>query len=247
MTRPVPTQSSEQCLDAVELLLRNTNYIGRVDYTQVGEEAPTITTSGSRDFHHPEKPMTEDTIVGIASMTKSFTSATLLKLWDLELSSADAEPKFFPDGIDTHISHFMDGLKEKFPRCREVFEQIEKEADYEKITLRDLMNHTHGLGFNDWNKLVTSFIMKGDQKPLELDDAINMRKKCEEANYGTYYYGNFGYDYLGAIIEVVASEKGVAESFDGAVTKLILEPNGLNHTYPQSKIKCKNPPRCLHF
>jgi CubicO group peptidase (beta-lactamase class C family) len=237
MAIPVPDQSSEQCLDAVELLLRNVNYIGRVDYHRIGEEAPTIVASGSRDFHHPEKPMTEDTIVGIASMTKSFTSATLLKLWDLELSAAGAEPKFFPDGIDTHISHFMDGLKEKFPKCREAFEQIEKEADYEKITLRDLMNHTHGLGFNDWEKLVTSFIAKGDQKPLELDDAINMRKKCEDAKYGTYYYGNFGYDYLGAIIEVIASEKGLAISFDDAVQKLILEPNSLDHTYTQSKMK----------
>jgi len=111
--------------------------------------------SGNLDPRGLEK-IDSETSFAVGSVTKMFTSATLLKLCDEELTiKKEAQPKSadefvnnFPQGIDTHLSHFMDRLKERNPECKYLTE-IEKSPHYKKVTLRDLLNHTHALGDRD--------------------------------------------------------------------------------------------------
>ena len=92
-------------------------------------------------------PIDRDTTIDVGSVTKMFTSAALLKLWDQELTAkksgelAEGQNENFPDGIDTPLSHFMAGLKAKFPDCS-YLTTIEKVPHYAQVTLRDLLNHT---------------------------------------------------------------------------------------------------------
>ena len=109
--------------------------------------------SGTKTPDPDSGSIDKDTSIAVGSVTKMFTSAALPKLWDNELTDENiGEPggkaKNFPKGIDTPLSHFMDGLKEKFPGCT-YLESIEKTKHYPQVTLRDLLNHTHALGSRD--------------------------------------------------------------------------------------------------
>ncbi len=206
------------------------NRFGGVSYSGVpgSESAPEIKVVGSSNFYDRQLPMSPQTIIGIGSISKQFAAATLIKLWDLELLSA--EPKWFPEGIDTKLKFFMPFLKEKYPDCVASFENMEKTEDYKKIRLRDLLNHTHGLGCRNYTK-ATNLILERDpsqQTPLTLSEMINANE-WQHTKYGQYNYGNLGSDLSAMIIEVVTSC-----DYDEAVRKVVLDPYGLNNTYTQS-------------
>ncbi|MFM7620672.1 MAG: serine hydrolase [Alphaproteobacteria bacterium] len=126
-----------------------------------GGELQSSLSQGFTSLAQDGKAIDQNTRFGVGSLTKMFTSAGLLKLWDDELtdlktsklsadqtttSSIDNFPKInFPLGIDTPLSHFMERLKNKFPEST-YLSKIEEVAHYPKVTLRDLLNHTHGLG-----------------------------------------------------------------------------------------------------
>lgn len=116
-----------------------------------------------------DDPITPETITGIGSIGKQFTAAILLKIWDEEISTAKAAEtssqvakteaydqslpaKNFPEGMETKFASFMPRLKEGYcsngenPECLAAFERFEKDPNFHEITLRDLLNHTHGLG-----------------------------------------------------------------------------------------------------
>ncbi len=209
--------------------------VGKVQYLTSGKDAePRITTQGSRNFYDSSQPMTDQTIVGIGSISKQFTAATLVKLWDDELLQKKSNPEiktWFGAGMDTKLQDFMPLLRGKY-KCNELFGRIEADENYGKITLRDLLNHTHGLGARD--DRATQLVRKAKGAPLELEAIANITTKRKGEEYGKHLYGNFGYDLAAMIIEVVAQEKGIATSFDEAVKKLVLKPYGLNHTHPQS-------------
>lgn len=145
------------------------NETGRVEYSQVGDAPAKVEAKGVADFR-AGKEMTPKTISGIGSITKQFTAATLIKLWDDELTEHKKDatiPAKFPDGIDTKLSDFMAGLKEKFPQCEELFIKIEGDESYKKITLRDLLNHTHGLGGRDGGKAMLLCVQMINQSSLQ--------------------------------------------------------------------------------
>lgn len=210
--------------------------IGKVQYSKSDTDAkPKITTDGSRSFYDSSQKITDQTIVGIGSISKQFTAATLMKLWDNELSQKKSTPQiktWFGKGMNTPLQDFMPLLKNKY-KCDELFSRIEADENYSKITLRDLLNHTHGLGARDDDKAV-QLVRDADGRPLDLEKIANITKKREGEKYGEHLYGNFGYDLAAMIIEAVAQEKNIANSFDEAVKELVLKPNGLKHTHPQS-------------
>ena len=73
---------SQAAIEAFDSLSQNGfNKFGSVKYsqTQNGAEAK-IEATGSRNFYNPQEPIDAQTIVGIGSITKQFTAATLLKL-----------------------------------------------------------------------------------------------------------------------------------------------------------------------
>lgn len=81
---------------------------------------------GTKSPDLDSEPIDQDTTIAVGSVTKMFTSAALLKLWDQELTTkksglAEGQSQNFPNGIDTQLSHF------------------------DRVTLRDLLNHAHAL------------------------------------------------------------------------------------------------------
>lgn len=237
MSRPVSEKLSSEdllkCLNDIadlQICARGQcgRSIGSLSCHQVGDSEPKIEASGQRDLRHPDLPMTEDTIIDVASITKLFTTAALMKLWDKELKAG--EVKNFPDGIDTKIEFFMEGLKNKFgEKCADFFSRVEGDADYHKITLRDLLNHTHGLGKVDSSKLPSLSL---DKEPLELDQIIAATKKVSEDRHGAYRYSNFGTDFAAMIIEVITDNK-----FEDVMKDVVLRPYHLDHTYTQGDVK----------
>lgn len=189
---------------------------------------------GSKDFYNPESKITDQTIVGIGSISKQFTAATLLKLWDDELSNRHPElvsesptQNYFAEGIDTKLANFMPSLRDQYPQCSELFNKIESDVDFSKITLRDLLNHTHGLGARNHEKAM-DLVRQADDRPLELTTIANITEKREGEKYGEHKYGNFGYDLVAMIIETVTRKP-----FDQVVKERVLEPQGLTNTHPQ--------------
>ncbi|MES2677710.1 MAG: serine hydrolase domain-containing protein [Pseudomonadota bacterium] len=217
--------------------------------TQKGQK-PVIEVLGSRDFLHPERLMEEGTIGGIGSITKPFTAATLVSLWDAELTArkegkADENKLWFPQGMKTPLSHFMSGLEERFPDCAQLFGRIKQDEHYQNqdpnqnITLEHLLNHSHGLGARNDDKSWRMVQSTGD-RPLTLPEIANITEKRPDEKFGKHLYGNFGSDLVAMIIEVVASamnrdvnKKDI--SFDEAVHQYVLDPHGLNDTKTQSE------------
>ncbi len=191
-------------------------------------------------------------VSGIGSITKQFTAAALLKLWDNELTAkkTGAQTKvWFPDGIESRLEGFMPELKKAYPVCSELFWRIEQDGHYRDITLRDLLNHTHGLGARN-DQQVMDLVVQSDGQPLAFSAIANTTEKrvgtkkqeLQDEVYGKHQYGNFGYDLTGMVIEVVAKNSGLiapevsmdGEVFDAALHVLVLDPNDLRSTYTQT-------------
>ena len=216
---------------------------GSIVYTKDEKGETKVVADGLSDFYDPSSPMTKDEVSGIGSITKQFTSAALLKLWDNELTNPKDPPvkTWFPEGVDSKLAGFMLELKAAYPSCGELFARIENDEHYQDITLRDLLNHTHGLGARNDVK-TAELVTKSGANPLAISAIANTTEKREGEVYGKFQYGNFGYDLAGMIIEIVAKDSGVVppevpmdgEAFDAALHTLVLDPNGLSNTYTQT-------------
>lgn len=67
----------------------------------------------------------KDIILAIASISKQHTAATLLKLWDNELTTpTQGKDLRFTEGMGTKLSKFLSDLKTKYPDCQEFFERM---------------------------------------------------------------------------------------------------------------------------
>lgn len=238
-------RQKELCQSLISATQRNYE-MGKVIYRQVGNETPEITLQGEVDFHNPGKAITAQTISGVGSISKQFTAATLMKLWDEEISRdkdlkrnearTDDYITNFPNGIDTPFSHFLPKLRAKFPQCAGIFNQFqfkqvgnhyEEDENFAKITLRDLLNHTHGLGARDDKKLM-QLMHNNPNRPLELSEIINSTLRPTKSQYGQHYYSNVGYDLAAMIIETITNQK-----FEDVVKNKVLRPNELHNTHPQ--------------
>ena len=179
----------------------------------------------------------ENTTIGVGSVTKMFTSAALLKLWDKELTKAKENkakenkakeneglaPKNFPDGIDTKLSHFMDGLNKKFSECT-YLETIEKAEHYSQVTLRDLLNHTHALGSRDEEKIAVAQI-NNPSKRFSCSELVNFSKQDTQDKFGKFKYSNLGTELAGMVIELVTKQ-----TYKKALKDLVLDPVGARKT-----------------
>ena len=212
-------------------------------FRKVGEvhkdESLGVVSSGIGSVY-TKSPMTADTVSGIGSVGKQHTVATLLKLWDQELSadSKSGDNKWFEDGgnigMNVRLEKFMPALKERYPDCTAFFSEIEKYEYFAKITLADLVNHTHGLGARN-NEKMFDLMMQSDASPLTLSDIVkSTQKRLNEDGtsfdeYGKFCYGNVGFDLAGMIVETITNQP-----FDEAMKQTILDPYGLHDTYTQS-------------
>jgi D-alanyl-D-alanine carboxypeptidase len=139
-------------------------------------------------------PLATNGVFRIASLTKMFTAATVLRLAELgKLSLDDSLAKYLPD----------------FP-------------DAERITLRELLNHTAGI--SDRVRDVQPGFSRRD---LDTDTLLaEIRKRPLDFAPGTRWaYSNAGYILLGAVIEKVCGEP-----WHVALRKHVVDPLGLRHT-----------------
>ena len=67
------------------------------------EEEIQVFSKGSSSPFPDSTQIDQETISDIGSITKMYTAALLLKLWDNELTAGNSE--HFPDGMETKLSH----------------------------------------------------------------------------------------------------------------------------------------------
>ena len=150
----------------------------------------------------------KDTTIAVGSVTKMFTSAALLKLWDNELTAKKSgrlgDNNNFPKGIDTPLSHFMDGLKKKFTDCT-YLDAIKETKHYKDVTLRDLLNHTHALGNRDEEKIAAAQ-MENPSKRFSCSELVQFSNQNPNDKFGNFKYSNLGTELAGMVIELVTKQ-----------------------------------------
>jgi CubicO group peptidase (beta-lactamase class C family) len=136
-----------------------------------------VGTTGQRDLA-PAAPVTADTVFRIASMTKSFTAMSILKLRDEgKLSLDDPAEKYVPE---------LQGLKYLT-------------SDSPKMTIRHLLSHSAGFPEdNPW----------GDQQLADTDEQLSemLHRGIPFSNAPgvAYEYSNYAFAILGRIVSRVS-------------------------------------------
>jgi CubicO group peptidase (beta-lactamase class C family) len=181
--------------------------------------------SGVRDIAS-KAPVDADTVFRIASMTKSFTAMSILKLRDQgKLSLEDLAEKYVPE---------MKGLA--YPT-----------TDSPRITIRHLLSHAEGFPEdNPW----------GDRQLADSDEQLSQMIKggipFSNAPGIAYEYSNYGFAILGRIVSNVSGEKyadfvtaNVLKPLGMTSTSLepsTVPPNRLAHGYRWEDNVWKNEP-----
>ena len=162
--------------------------------------------------------MTAETPYFIASVTKMYTAAIIIRLHqekhiDLDASINDYLPDSLTEGIHVY-----------------------KGRDYSKsITVKTLLEQSSGLPDHEADKprggkSVLDDLKAGQDRYIDTAEAIeivrNLSPKFPPGTKGKAYYSNANYRLLGAIIESVTG-KSMATNFE----EIIFEPLGLEHTY----------------
>lgn len=200
---------------------------------QQGDNPPVEVHAGKKgpETHAPE--IDKDTAMHIASMTKVFTSAALIKLWDLELAKKNEgvlEKEYFSDGMETKLSTFMESLKGKFPKARASLEKMETYEHFEHVTLRDLLQHTHGFGEKDARKTREEQIADPTKIYSCAEIVADLVRNPEKDQYGKMCYGATGTNLSGMIMELVTGKE-----YDQALKDLIITPLELKNTHTLSE------------
>ena len=174
----------------------------------------------------------DDDIFRIASMTKAITSVAVLKLWEKGKIYLD-------DPIEKYIPEFK-GV--------EIFESFnEKDSSYtskktsKKITVRQLLTHTSGIGYDfiDGNPSIKAIYHKKKQSFMKngvmcfCDEDVTIEEAIENLadvplhhEPGEKFTYGMGLDVLGYMIEIVSGKK-LNEFF----REEIFEPLEMNDTY----------------
>ena len=180
-----------------------------------------------------------DDIFRIASMTKAITSVAVLKLWeDGKINLDDPIEKYIPEFKDTEILETFN----------------EKDSSYtskpstKKITIRQLLTHTSGIGYDfiDGNPSIKAIFHKKKQsfmkngvmcfcdEDVTIGEAIrNLADVPLHHEPGEKFTYSMGLDVLGYMIEIVSGKK-----LDVFYREEIFDPLDMNDTYfylPDSK------------
>ena len=177
------------------------------------------------DDKENNKPMKRDAIFRIASQTKAITSVGVMMLYE--------EGKIL---LDDPVSRYIHSFKnpqvlEKFNSADTSYTTVPAKRE---ITIRDLLNHTSGIGYaqigsNQENAIyaknnIKSFYGIGSKSLAEdmqkLGTLPLMHNPGEKFTYG------LNTDVLGYLVEVVSEM-----SLDDFFRKKIFEPLGMNDTY----------------
>lgn len=162
-------------------------------------------------------PMTKDTPIYIASITKLYTATAIMRLYEKgALSLDDPMAKYLPEGLIRDI-HVYQG----------------KDYSHE-ITIKQLLSHTSGIA--DYytekpkgGKSLFELILEEPERPWTVDETIERARKDLQPNFppGTAAsYSDTNFQLLGKIIEAVTGKQlhTVFEEF-------FFRPLGLKHTW----------------
>lgn len=168
----------------------------------------------------------ETGLMSIDSCTKTITADAFRKM-------LQEHPGKFPEGLETKANHFTELLKSRFPNSDYVqgrkSPNLEEELT-EQITLRDLLNHTSGLG-NQTHKDFDERIKSNPNHRLQEGELLEIDRKKGE--YGKSEYSNQGYELLGMIMcaveQYIQRRDAVADpvQFSEVLGKYSFEPRGL--------------------
>lgn len=162
--------------------------------------------------------MTPDTPYFIASVTKMYTAAIILRLHEEKLIDLDAP---ISDYLPTSLTHDI---------------HIYKGTDYsERIKVSELINQSSGLADYEADKArggrsVLDELKAGHDRAIDTSEAMeivrSLSPRFAPGTSGKAHYSNANYRLLGAIIESVTG-KSMATNFE----EMIFAPLGLRHTY----------------
>jgi D-alanyl-D-alanine carboxypeptidase len=162
-------------------------------------------------------PMTKDTPIHLASITKLYTAAIIMRLYEKgALSLDDPMSRYLPEGLIKGI-------------------HVYKGKDYShEINIKQLLSHTSGIA--DYytekpkgGKSVFELLLENPEHTWKEDETIEWARDKLEANFrpGTdASYSDTNFDLLGKIIEAITGQPRhtVYEDF-------IFRPLGLTHTW----------------
>ena len=176
------------------------------------------------------KPMPEDAMFRICSMTKPITTVAVMMLYEEgKFELEDPISKYLPEfkSPKVLVKSASGGSPYTFPATRE-------------ITIRDLLRHTSGLTYN-WNQdlgkmyddaNVATGIMQYDGTIA--DSVKRLAAQPLLFNPGERWEYSLGVDVLGRLVEVVSGMP-----LDEFLRKRVFEPIGMKDTYfypPQEKL-----------
>ena len=163
-----------------------------------------------------KKPIEENSLYRIFSMTKPITAVAIMSLYDQgKLNLDDKVSKYIPEFLDTQVYKELDG-KHSF------------EPQKTPLTIRHLLTHTSGIPYG-WESSYTDSIynvrqhMRKDWTLEEMTkDIATIPLKFQP---GTKYNYGLGIDIAGYIVEVVSGEK-----LNNYFKTVIFDPLKMNDT-----------------
>ena len=163
---------------------------------------------GSRDVARG-RPMTMNSIFRIASMTKPITSAAVMMLVeDGEVGLDDPVSMYLPGQLPEEVFETFDPTDNSF---------TSRPVNVE-MTVRHLLTHTSGLGYNIFNEILFLLLRSQSPPPTQLDLPL-LHDPGTRWTYGERT------QVLGTLVESVSGQ-GV----DAFLQERILAPLGMNET-----------------
>lgn len=173
-----------------------------------------VVRNGAMEWFHGDgladvasnRPVTEDTVFRIASITKTFTAIAVMQLWEQGLVDLDAPAR--------------DYLR--------AYRLIPADAGFRPVTLRHLLTHTSGIGeLRGLADLLLptlgSEVRRGRVPTLAEYYARGLRIEAEPGT--RFAYTDHGFATLGQIVEDVSGER-----FDCYLREHVFRPLGMEST-----------------
>ncbi len=162
--------------------------------------------------------MTPETPYFIASVTKMYTAAIIMRLYEQKRVDLDAPlSKYLPASLTDSIHIYKGTDYSQQIKVSELISQSSGLADYEADKPRG-------------GKSVLDELKAGHDRAIDTAEAIEIIRVLpahfSPGTQGKAYYSNANYRLLGAIIETVTG-KSMADNFE----EMIFRPLGLQHTY----------------